>query len=120
MPGKLPDGMRDELSVGWSVTQIPERDAVFQVAGQNLVCTLASEHNFDFLFGKMRNVKESNARRPHYRLIFLPNHLRQAGKEILGAKNYFVVFRPDMLRNLSRIGQLAVLVFSISHRKCLD
>ena len=42
-------------------------------------------------------MEEGDARRPYHRLVFLPNQLRQAGEEILGTKNHFMMFGTDVL-----------------------
>ena len=57
--------------------QIQNRLAIATIAGQQLITSFASQHNFDVLRSEQRNEVKRNARGMCERLIFMPNKPRQ-------------------------------------------
>src|SRR5947207_713995 len=84
------------------------RYVLMSVYGQRFIAALTSEHYFHASASQLGHKEQGHAGGPRNGFVLMPDQLGKGSEEILPAHEYFVVDRFQMLRNRSRIMQLAI------------
>src|ERR1035438_2326000 len=115
-----PNTARDEATVDTVESKILEDERITGVSGQCFIAAFPGKNYFDAFASQLSDEEKRNAGRPDDWLVFMPNKVGESAKKIFAADEHLVVYRIEMLGHSPGVGQLAVGLFGIPDRKCLD
>src|SRR5579863_2088736 len=80
-----------QMAIKMVESSIPQCPCVARITGKRFVAAFSGENDFHPLARKARNKIQRYAGRPDYRLVFVPDQLRENTKKLLEVHTDFVM-----------------------------